>query len=176
MADNATMGAVNSSTILLRRILAVTAASVAAIGLAGCGGLTIPADPDGTLRTVSGGELHVGVSPDPGLVEDLDPDGGTPTGSLPDLVEGFADSIDAEIEWTEGSEETLVGMLERGDLDLIAGGFTSDTPWIDKAGITRGYPEIEGADGREIVLLVPLGENAFLSAMERYLDEEVGSR
>lgn len=170
------MGVVNASKTLFRRVAAVAAAAVAVIGLAGCGGLTIPADPDGTLQAVSGGELRVGISPDPGLVTDRGPDGGTPTGSLPDLVEGFADSIDAQIEWTEGSEETLVGMLERGDLDLVAGGFTSDTPWIDKAGVTRGYPEIEGADGREIVLLVPLGENAFLSAVERYLDEEVGSR
>lgn len=170
------MGDVNASKTLFRRVAAVAAAAVAVIGLAGCGGLTIPADPDGTLQAVSGGELRVGISPDPGLVTDRGPDGGTPTGSLPDLVEGFADSIDAQIEWTEGSEETLVGMLERGDLDLVAGGFTSDTPWIDKAGVTRGYPEIEGADGREIVLLVPLGENAFLSAVERYLDEEVGSR
>lgn len=170
------MGSVNVSKILLRRVAAVTAAVIAVIGLAGCGGMTIPADPDGTLQAVSGGELRVGVSPDPGLVTDRGPDGGTPTGILPDLIEGFADSIDAEIEWTEGSEETLVGMLEGGDLDLVAGGFTSDTPWIDKAGVTRGYPEIKGAEGREIVLLVPLGENAFLSAVERYLDQEVGSR
>lgn len=170
------MGSVNVSKIPLRRVAAVTAAVIAVIGLAGCGGMSIPADPDGTLQAVSGGELRVGVSPDPGLVTDRGPDGGTPTGSLPDLIEGFADSIDAEIEWTAGSEETLVGMLEGGDLDLVAGGFTSDTPWIDKAGVTRGYPEIEGAEGREIVLLVPLGENAFLSAVERYLDQEVGPR
>lgn len=142
-------------------------------GLAGCG-LTIPADPDGTLQSVSGGELRVGYSPDPGLIVEST-DGDDPTGSIPDLVDDFADSIDADVEWTEGSEESLVGMLERGDLDLIAGGMTADTPWIDKAGVTRGYPGIDGADGREIVLLVPLGENAFLTELERFLDEEVGS-
>ena len=113
------------------------------------------------------------MSADPGLV---DTDRNTPTGSIPDLVAAFADGIDAEIDWTYGSEETLVGMLERGDLDLVAGGFTSDTPWMDRAGVTRGYPQIDGADGREIVMLVPLGENAFLSALERHLDEAVGAR
>ncbi|KRD51114.1 hypothetical protein ASE34_13770 [Microbacterium sp. Root280D1] len=133
----------------------------------------MPADPDGTLASATGADLRVGVSADPGLV---DTDRDTPTGSIADLVTGFADSIDADIDWTYGSEETLVGMLERGDLDLVAGGFTSDTPWIDKAGVTRGYPEIDGADGREIVMLVPLGENAFLSTLERHLDEAVGSR
>ncbi|KQR37665.1 hypothetical protein ASF80_16595 [Microbacterium sp. Leaf159] len=158
---------------LLRRVVASAAGLLVALGLAGCG-LTIPEDPDGTLASVSGGELRVGFSPDPGLIAEA-VDGRDPTGSLPDLVTGFAAGIDADVEWTEGSEESLVRMLESGDLDLITGGMTSDTPWIDKAGITRGYAGIDGADGREIVMLVPLGENAFLSALERYLDEEVGS-
>lgn len=139
--------------------------------LSGCG-LTVPSDPDGTLQSVRGGELRVGVSPDPGLVQ-VDEDR-SPTGSIPDLVTGFADTLDADVDWTEGSEETLVGMLERGDLDLVVGGITEDSPWIDSAGMTRGYPGIDGADGRSPVMLVPLGENAFLSALERYLDEEVG--
>lgn len=138
--------------------------------LAGCG-MSIPADPDGTLDRVSGGELRIGASPDPGLV---DVESSTPTGPLPDLAEKFAATLDAEPEWTVGSEETLVGMLEAGDLDLVIGGFTEKTPWIDKAGITRGYSGIEGADGRKIVMLVPLGENAFLTDLERFLDKEVG--
>ncbi|WP_350223956.1 hypothetical protein [Microbacterium sp. LMC-P-041] len=163
---------VNASTWTPRRAVSAAVALLLAAALSGCG-LTIPADPDGTLASATGADLRVGVSADPGLV---DTDRDTPTGSIPDLVTGFADSIDADIDWTYGSEETLVGMLERGDLDLVAGGFTSDTPWIDKAGVTRGYPEIDGADGREIVMLVPLGENAFLSALERHLDEAVGSR
>lgn len=140
------------------------------VGLAGCG-ITIPADPDGTLEAVSGAELRVGTSPDGDLV---DVEGGDPTGPVVDLVEGFAADIDARTEWTVASEETLVTMLESGDLDLIAGGITVDTPWVDKAGVTRGYPGIDGAHGRELVMLVPLGENAFLSALERFLDGEVG--
>lgn len=162
---------VNASTWSPRRAVFSAAALLLAISLSGCG-LTIPADPDGTLQSVTGSELRVGVSADPGLV---DTDRETPTGSIPDLVTGFADGIDAEVDWTNGSEETLVGMLERGDLDLVVGGFTADTPWVDRAGVTRGYPGIDGAEGREIVMLVPLGENAFLSELERYLDEEASS-
>jgi ABC-type amino acid transport substrate-binding protein len=147
-------------------------ASLALCGiLSGCG-LTIPADPEGTLDTVTGGELRVGTSPDGDLVEVRD---GEPSGSIVELVDEFADSIRAEPEWTVASEETLVTMLEAGDLDLIAGGITADTPWVERAGVSRGYPGIEGADGREIVMLVPLGENAFLSTLETFLDEEVGS-
>ncbi|MEJ6554748.1 hypothetical protein PQI51_06915 [Microbacterium esteraromaticum] len=153
-----------------RRLLTAVATATLAATLAGCG-MSIPADPDGTLDRVSGGELRIGASPDPGLV---DVESSTPTGPLPDLAEQFAATLDAEPEWTVGSEETLVGMLEAGDLDLVIGGFTEKTPWIDKAGITRGYSGIEGADGRKIVMLVPLGENAFLTDLERFLDKEVG--
>lgn len=159
--------------LTLRRRGGIGGALIAAVlltVLSGCG-LSVPTDPDGTLQSVSGGEMRVGVSPDPGLVsDDTDP----PTGSIPDLVTGFADSIDADIDWTVASEETLVGMLERGDLDLVAGGFTDQTPWVDRAGVSRGYPGIDGADGRSLVMLVPLGENAVLSALERYLDRQVG--
>ncbi|MCM3779745.1 hypothetical protein [Microbacterium hydrocarbonoxydans] len=153
------------------RIVAAATALLLAAGLSGCG-LTIPTDPDGTVESVRGGELRVGFSPDPGLITG---DGGDPDGSLSELVSGFAETVDADVDWTEGSEETLVGMLERGDLDLVVGGMTDQSPWIDRAGMTRGYPAIDGADGRSIVMLVPLGENGFLSALETYLDAEVGS-
>lgn len=157
--------------VLRRRVIASTVAVIAGCALAGCG-LTIPADPDGTLDSVRGGELRVGVAPDGVLVEVGD---GDPSGSVVDLVDGFADRIDATPEWTVATEETLVGMLERGDLDLIAGGITADTPWLDRAGVSRGYTDVDGADGRTLVMLVPLGENAFLGELERYLDAEVGS-
>ena len=139
--------------------------------VAGCG-LTIPADPDGTLDSVTGSTLRVGASSEPGLV---DVDGEQPHGPLVDLTEKFAESIHARIEWTVAGEETLVGGLEAGDLDLAIGGFTDQTPWTDRVGVTRGYTGIEGSDSRALILLVPLGENAFLSRLETFLDEEVGS-
>jgi hypothetical protein len=164
----------NSPAAKITRVRRIVAAAVAgmviASGLVGCG-VTIPTDPDGTLAHVRGGVLRVGVSPDPGLVA---ADRGTPSGPLVDIAEGFAESIDARPRWTVGSEETLVGMLEDGDLDLLIGGFTADSPWFERAGMTRGYTRIDGADGRRIVLLLPLGENAFLTQLETYLDEEVG--
>lgn len=136
----------------------------------GCG-VQVPADPDGTLERVTGGELRVGAVPDPGLVEVT---GDDPSGPLVDLVEEFADTIDAETEWFVASEETLVSQLETGALDLAVGGFTDQSPWVDRVGLTRGYTAIPGADGRPIALLVPLGENAMLAELETFLDEEVG--
>ncbi|UWF77791.1 MULTISPECIES: hypothetical protein [Microbacterium] len=108
-----------------RHLLAGLVGLVLSAALAGCG-LSIPTDPDGTLDRVRGGELRVGASPEKGLLEI---DDGTPTGSLAELVTGFAESIDAEVEWTPGSEETLVGMLEHGELDLVVGAFTDQTPY-----------------------------------------------
>ncbi|MGV9768061.1 hypothetical protein ACWDR7_01020 [Microbacterium sp. NPDC003461] len=151
--------------------LRVAALLAAALSLPACG-LSIPADPDGTLDRVSGGTLRAGASADPGLVEVR---GGEPEGPLVDLVEEFADRIDADAEWTVASEESLVTGLEEGRLDLAVGGFTDATPWSDRGGLTRGYPGIPGADGRPIAVLVPLGENAMLAELEAFLDEEVGS-
>ncbi|WP_402842792.1 hypothetical protein [Microbacterium sp. GXS0129] len=112
------------------------------------------------------------MSADPGLV-DTDDDGAS--GPLAELTKKYAESLHAEIRWTPGSEETLVMQLEERKLDLVIGGLTDQTPWLDHVGVTRGYAGIEGADGRSIVMLVPPGENAFLSDVERFLDEEVGS-
>lgn len=162
-----------------RSRLHVAHRSVAATGIlatltvvvAGCG-LTIPTDPGGTLDAVTGATMHVGVSPEPGLAEFGEPE---PTGAVVDLAEEFAASLDTRIEWTVGSEETLVGALESGEIDLAIGGFTDQTPWSDRAGVSRGYPEIEGADGRGLIFLVPLGENAFLHRLETFLDQKVGS-
>lgn len=145
-------------------VLAMSAA------LTGCG-ISVPVDPDGTLQTVSGSELRVGVSPDDGLA---DISGDTPSGPLIGLVDEFADSLGAEVDWTTGSEETLVVMLEEGELDLVLGGLTDQTPWVDRVGITRGYSGVEGAGDRALVMFVPLGENAFLTELEGFLDTEVG--
>lgn len=140
--------------------------------LTGCGA-TIPADPDGTLEEVTGGTLEVGVTANP---PHTDTGGEQPTGTEPALVTAFAASLGAEVEWTEASEEQLVRMLESGELDLAIGGFSDETPWAGRVAVTRAYAEAELADGSAagLVMLAPMGENAFLSALERHLDETAG--
>lgn len=170
MTQSTLSGKIRSSSCL-RRSGGALLAVLFTLLVAGCG-LTVPADPDGTLGSVRGATLHVGASPEPGLI---DLDGEQPRGPLVELTEDFAESIDARIEWTVASEESLVGKLEAGSIDLAIGGFTDQTPWTDRAGMTRGYKSIEGADQRALVFLTPLGENAFLAELETFLDEEVGS-
>ncbi|MDQ1082657.1 MULTISPECIES: hypothetical protein [Microbacterium] len=149
------------------RLLAVAAMSLL---LAGCG-IHIPSDPDGTLAHVEGGVLRAGVSPNGEWVEIGDAE---PTGIEAEALADFAASLDADVEWTIGSEESLVRGLEEGDLDVVAGGLTDKTPWTTKAGTTRPWAETTLDDGKKVqlVMLVPLGENAFLSHLETFLTAE----
>lgn len=153
--------------------LAVSVWVASAVLLTGCG-ISIPADPDGTLDRVTGSTLRVGVSPNDGFTV---VDDGQVTGTDAELVEGFAATIDAQVVWVVGSEEALVRELDEGDLDLVIGGITDATPWIEHAGVTRPYDEFtdERGTAHKLVMLVPMGENAFLSALERFLTEEASS-
>lgn len=134
--------------------------------LAGCG-MTIPSDPDGTLDRVTGGELRVGVSVNPPWTAP----GPDRSGTEVDLVREFADRLDAKIAWTEGGEETLAGAMERGELDLIIGGLTAESPWADKVALTAPYTNWTDDRGqtRDQVMAVPMGENAFLFELESFL-------
>lgn len=139
--------------------------------VSGCG-LSIPADPDGTLEGVSGGTLRVGVTANDRWVETASD--GDPQGIEPDLVRAFATTIDADIQWVEGSEHDLAESVEQGDLDLAIGGFLDDTPWSSHAGVTRPYVESANEQGKTVrhVMLVPMGENAFLLELDRFLLEQ----
>lgn len=133
--------------------------------------MTIPTDPDGTLDAVSDGILRVGVSPNPpwtDLPEGLE---GQPTGSEVELVTEFARTIDAEIAWVGGGEEDLIGRLEHDELDLVIGGLTARSPWADKAAMTYRYTVTTGSHGEKQlhVMAAPMGENAFLVELERFL-------
>lgn len=144
-----------------RRLLVLVAAVLL---LAGCGVTwppEVPTDPDGTLdRVRADGVVRVGASPRPGWVEVGD---GDPTGPEPRLVEAFAEDLGADVEWTVTGEEDLVRLLEEGQIDLAVGGFTDKNAWVDKVGLTRAYT---GAH----VMMVPMGENAWQSRLERWLD------
>jgi polar amino acid transport system substrate-binding protein len=106
---------------------------LAALVLAGCG---IPRDPEGTLDRVEGGTLRAGITVSEPWTR---LEGGRPGGVEVELVERFARELGARVEWVNGSEADLIGALEVRELDLVVGGLTSDTPWQNKAAITRGY-------------------------------------
>lgn len=95
-----------------------------------------------------------------------------PAGLEVDLVEDFAEHLGVEVEWTVAGEEDLVGMLEDDALDLAVGGVTEENRWVDQVGLTRPYTEVgAGGDTEKHVMMVPMGENAFQSELERWLDD-----
>ena len=143
--------------------------------LAGCG-TAFPADPEGTLERVQGGTLRVGASINGEWVEFSSPAvselrDGDVQGRDADLVRGFAEQLGADIEWVAGTEQVLAEEITHGDLDLVVGGLDEKTPWVTHAGMTRPYAESEDERGKlhKHVMLVPLGENAFLLELDRYL-------
>src|SRR5690554_5931440 len=148
------------------RLLRCPALALLALTLSACS-LSIPADPDGTLDRVQGTVLRVGVTPNPPWTVT----GPNLSGTEVDLVRGFAGRVDAEIEWVEGSEESLVSDMERGELDLIIGGLTAKSPWVDKVALTAPYSSSTDEHGtqHDHVMAVPMGENAFLFELESFL-------
>jgi ABC-type amino acid transport substrate-binding protein len=153
---------------MARRTAWLLAAVAMVVGNAGCG-VSIPADPDSTLERVSGGTLRVGVTANGKWASVRE--GAEPGGTEPAMVRSFASSIGAVPEWVTGSEQELTKALKEGELDLVVGGFGADTPWTTHAGTTRPYTESKDAFGENVkhVLLVPLGENGFLLALDRFL-------
>lgn len=151
-----------------RRLLAGVVATGVLTTTAACGG-SIPRDTDGSLDRITGGALRVGVTENPPWTE-VDDDGRV-AGREVDLVTDFAEELDARVEWTPGVESELVRSMERGDLDVLIGGLTSESPWEKDVALTRSYAQQTTPDGesRERVMATPLGENGLLVALESFL-------
>jgi polar amino acid transport system substrate-binding protein len=151
-----------------RLILALLSSTFGCLLAAGCG-LTIPADPEKTLERVTGSTMRVGVSPNPPWTDISR--AGEPSGTEVDLVREFAGTLQTQVEWVVGGEQPLIAALERGELQLVIGGFTSETPWTQHAAITKPYAETKDPEGKrkKLVMAAPMGENAFLLALEKFL-------
>lgn len=89
------------------------------------------------------------------------------------LMEEFAAGRDLDVEWQDGGEESLIGQLHRGELDVVVGGLTEKSPWSSHAALTRPYVVVTGPEGspEPHVMAARMGENALLVALERFLLE-----
>lgn len=133
--------------------------------VAGC---SWPRDTSGSLDAAAGGTLRVGVSVNPPFTTDEKGDIG---GSEATLIRGYARSIGAVVRWQVGPESVLADEMRNGGLDVIIGGLTSKSPWTDKMALTRPYRTVTARDGRSVKMVMgaPLGENALLVSLEKYL-------
>ncbi len=158
---------------MLRESLRAGVLALLILMLAACG-IQVPSDPRGTLDRVQGGVMRVGVTENKPWVELKDT--AQPAGTEPDLISRFAQQLGSKVQWTKGSEAVLLDALERGELDLVVGGFLEGTPWVEKGATTRPYTERTAAGGMDKhVMIVRMGENGFLVALEEFLLAEVGS-
>jgi polar amino acid transport system substrate-binding protein len=131
----------------MRALLTLLLAAVS-VAIASC---EYPRDPEGTLERVVGGVLRVGAIDHEPWVKLSE--GREPAGVEPTLVREFAQELDAEIEWVEGSEAELVEAMRGYQLDLLIGGLTRGSPWQKEVALTRPYVDTE------IQLGVPPGED-----------------
>lgn len=147
-------------------------AFLSAVLLAACGAV-LPRDPEASLaRAEERGALLVGVAESPPWVVRR---GGEAAGVEADLVRGFAAGRGLRVEWRWGGVEEHLGALERFELDLVAGGLTSDSPWGKRVALTRRYVATRRPGERKParhVLAVPPGENRLLGELERFLGGE----
>lgn len=133
------------------RLLALAAATLAC---------DLPRDPEGTLDRARGGTLRVGAVEAPPYVGRR---GVGATGPEADLVRAFAESIGARVEWRWEPLDEHMRALEAFELDIVAAGLTTESPWASRVGFTRPWRE-EG-DVRRVLAVAP-GENATLVALE----------
>ena len=169
---------------LLGGVVVVIFSVVTAL-VAGCGA-PLPRDTDGSLERITGGVLRVGVSDNPPWVEVHDgaAQAGRPaadthrteagevvSGREVDLLSGFGREREATVRWVPGAESELIEAMARGELDVMVGGLTTDSPWSKEVALTRPYAEDVPPDGDTVqrVMATPLGENALLVALETHL-------
>ena len=150
----------------LRSRIVCRAALLATLFLINCG--VVPRDSAGTLDRVRGGELRVGVANHPPWVR---VDGNQVTGIEPELIERWAQQLNAQVTWHPGAEADLVEALHRRELDVLAAGLQSASPYGPQVAFTRPYLEVEDRYGatRKYVLAVIPGESALLLSLDRFL-------
>lgn len=119
--------------------------------LVAAGACDFPRDPEGTLDRVRGGVVRAGITAHPPWTA---LGARRPRGLEVTLVEELAAELDATVEWTEGSEESLMGALELRRLDLVVGGLTATNPWAAKVAFTHPYVTTA------VVVAAPAGSDA----------------
>jgi len=97
-----------------------------------------PKDAERTLDKVTYGTLLVGFT---NAAPWVYPSSTGAQGIEAAIVDSFATTLHAKVEWIEGTEEQLYKALRRGEIDILVGGITDKTPWKEEIGLTKPYIE-----------------------------------
>ena len=130
----------------------------AALALAGCDRL--PQDPDGTLDRIrserrfrvgliAAGDAPVGVAETKAFLARV----AAATGATPALK--------------EGASEPLLIALEDGELDLVVGPLSPESPWLGKVALLRPIGETLSPQHLLVTPIARNGENRWIMLLER---------
>jgi hypothetical protein len=128
------------------------------LGMIGC---DLPQDPEGTLDSIRGQELRVGVLNygENGRADRL-------------VVERFAADLRSRIAYRDGDAHALFEDLKRGEIHLVIGGVPETTPFASELGLSKAVGPLVGADNDENrVMAVRPGENAFLLKVNEAIEK-----
>ena len=151
---------------------------IAALAMLAGGCEEIPDDPrDTTLDIRQGLPLKAGAVHNPPWVSVRD---GRVAGIEARLIEGFAASLGARVEWTPLDLDDGFERIEKGEIHVLIAGLLHTTPYIRPAALTRPYLVLPTSEktllGRQKmdrhVMAVYRGENRLLALLERHLKEE----
>jgi polar amino acid transport system substrate-binding protein len=132
--------------------LGIFALLLAAVVATGC---DLPRDPRGTLEQVQNGTMRVGIVANEPWTR---MEGGRVSGVEVELLREFAGELGAETVFVQGTVPELLEAVRLGEVDVVAGGFTSTSPGVSEgkeAGITSPYL------ATRFVVGVPPGEPTF---------------
>lgn len=119
----------------------------------------LPKDSHGTTDKIrSTGEMRVGITEEEPFIKLIN---GEPHGAEIEIIKRFAASMGAKPVWSVGGEERLINALSHYELDMVAGGLTSSTPWVKHVGITSPYRH-------EQVFAVGPGENELVRRLDDF--------
>jgi polar amino acid transport system substrate-binding protein len=141
---------------------------VVAVAWATCSCTSVPRDSYGALDRVRGGVLRAGAVHHPPwtVVDDQ-----TASGIEVQLVEEWASTLGARVEWRAGDLDALVDALHRREIDVLAAGLHRNTPYTAKLALSQPHADAEDAHGetQRLVLAVTQGESALLFDLDRFL-------
>jgi polar amino acid transport system substrate-binding protein len=118
-------------------------------------GCAFPRDPRGTLEGVQNGMMRVGIVDHAPWTQ---MEAGRPSGVEVELLNDFAEELEAETSFVPGTTPELLEAAREGEVDVLIGGFTSTSPGVSEgkeAGVTGAYLTTH------FVVGVPPGMHAF---------------
>jgi polar amino acid transport system substrate-binding protein len=99
-----------------------------------------PRDAEDSLDKIQNNSIRVGFT---NATPWVWPSGDSASGIEAEIVTEFAKSLNAKVEWVEGTEEQLYDALKKDEIDMLVAGITAKTPWKEEVGLTKPYIETQ---------------------------------